>query len=292
MCIRDRFCKTSAKQIISLLTDRLKKQNIRTLLSVGHLKVEKKEKLFFLTDGEQSFQSQELIVATGGLSIPTIGASDWGYELAKQFGHNIIDPFPALVPFKWQGFSDLAGASLIGKVSIGKESITEDILFTHKGLSGPAILKISLFWHSTKPVIIDWLPEKNILDELKTAQGKTKLPAFFKNFFPKSFTLKLFSNLNLNENSTIADLNKQQMTSLEEFIHRMECIPDGTEGYRKAEVTRGGVDTSQISSKTMESKLVENLYFIGEVLDVTGQLGGHNFQWAWASAFAAGSSVF
>ena len=286
------FCKTSAKEIISLLTHRLKKQNIRTFLNVGHLTVEKRDDSFFLSDGMQNFQCKDLIVATGGLSIPTIGASNWGYELAKQFGHNIIDPFPALVPFKWQGFSDLSGTSLVGKVSAGKESVTEDILFTHRGLSGPAILKISLFWHQGDSITVDWLPEKNILHELKLLPGKTKLFAFLKTFFPKSFILKLLSNLALNDNLTLGDLSKGQMIALENFVHQMDCKPDGTEGYRKAEVTRGGVDTSQISSKTMESKLVENLYFIGEVLDVTGQLGGHNFQWAWASAFAAGSSVF
>jgi len=285
------FCKTSAKQIISMLTNRLKKENIRTILNVGKLAVKKEDGFFYLSNGEETYKSEKLIVATGGLSIPTIGASNWGFEVAKQFGHHVVSPFPALVPFKWEGFSDLAGISLIGEVKVGKETICEDILFTHKGLSGPAILKISLYWQTGDSVFINWLPKRDISSELKLEKGKTKLLAFLKNIFPKNFVLKLFSSLALREDINIGDLSKTQSTKIEEFIHRMECLPDGTEGYRKAEATRGGVDTSEISSKTMESKLEKNLYFIGEVLDVTGQLGGHNFQWAWASAYAAGTEV-
>jgi len=254
------FCKTSAKEIILMLTNRLKKSNIRTILDIGHLKVKKENDLFYLTTENEVFKARKLIVATGGLSIPTIGASNWGHEVAKKFGHKLVSPFPALVPFKWEGYSDLAGISLV-------------------------------YWKSGETVLINWWPQSFFSSEIKTVPPKTKLNNFLKNTFPKKFVEKIFSSLNLSENLTIGDLSKKQVLLLEDFIHKMECQPTDTEGYRKAEATRGGVDTSQISSKTMESRLEKNLYFIGEVLDVTGQLGGHNFQWAWASAYAAGNAV-
>lgn len=259
------FVKTSAREINNLLLRRLHEHKVKILLKETNLQVKKQKEEFVIFNNQTKVMSKKLIIATGGLSIPTIGASDFGHKVAKQFGHKLVHTEPALVPLKIKGFEELAGISLVAQVSCGKHSITEDILFTHKGLSGPAILKISLYWKPGDELVINWLPGKK--KDLVTTKKELK------KYLPNKFVHFVFEQL-----------------SMDSFFS-MKLKPNGTEGFRKAEVTRGGVATDKINPKTMESELCSGLYFIGEVLDVTGQLGGHNFQWAWASAYAAGTSI-
>ena len=280
------FCKTSAKKINQMLLDELAKYKAQIEYNIGPLEVKKIEEKFILNDGSYEYSAQKLVVATGGLSIPPIGASDWGYRVAKQFNHKIIPTFPALVPFLHQGFSNLAGISLIAKVRTEKFEVTEDLLFTHKGFSGPAILKASLHWISGAEVIIDFLPSGKILNS-----NKGELINSLKETFPLRLAEQIITECGFSKSMDIGNMRKEDKLKLEKFVHHYSFVPTGTEGFRKAEVTKGGVDTSDISSKTMESKNEKGLYFIGEVLDVTGQLGGHNFQWAWASAYAASQAI-
>ena len=243
------FCKTSSKEILDLLLAKALGKNTALKTGIKVASVKKADHLFTVQSrAGQSYQAKNCIVATGGLSFPKLGASDLGYRIAKQFGHKVTPLFPALDGFVFskkdrQQFGDLAGISTPVCLTVGKRRFTENILFTHVGISGPAALKGSLFWNGGDKVVIDF-PQK--------------LPARL----AKRMTQKKFS-----------------------------FIPQSTVGYEKAEVTRGGIDTRDISSKTMESKRVSGLYFVGEVLDVTGLLGGYNFQWAWSSGWVAGRNV-
>lgn len=285
------FCNKSAKEINSMLLNLIDKKNISLELGAKNLQVKDCLEGFVISNKELEVECSSLIIATGGLSIPPIGATDFGHKLAKSYGHKIIPATPALVPFTYNGFEKLSGISTIAKLRCGHDSITEDVLFTHKGLSGPAVLKTSLYWQANSPIEINWLPDNQIKSVLEDTPGKTKISSLLKKFFATKLVGFFLEKININENTNLSDLNKDDITALELVIHSMQLIPNGTEGFRKAEVTRGGVDTKQISSKTMESNLKPGLYFIGEVLDVTGQLGGHNFQWAWASAYAAGEAL-
>lgn len=285
------FCTKSAKDINALLMKRITKENITLLLNQKNLEVEKVGEQFHIKNEQNAFSCEKLVIATGGLSVPPIGATDFGHKLAKRFGHKIIPMVPALVGFKIEGTSDLSGVSLVGRITTKSGySITEDILLTHKGLSGPASLKASLYWNSGEPLEVDWLPSQNILELATKEQGATKLDKFLSKYFPNRFAEKILEDLSF-QATNIASLKKEQSAELEQIIHRRIYNPTGTEGFRKAEATRGGVDTKDISSKTLESTLCPNLYFIGEVLDVTGMLGGYNFQWAWASGHACGKAI-
>ncbi len=233
------------------------------------------------------YQSDKLIVATGGLSFPALGASDLGYRLAMQFGHNITPCMPALVGLALDPpFADLAGVSIAAKVRCGKRSFKHQILWTHRGLSGPAILQISSYIDQGQTIMIDWLPDFNIIQEIKQVDQKIYLHKILNNYFPARFVNFLLAQAKISS-KPLAEIGKRQVSLLESKIHRYEVIPKTTLGYDKAEVTRGGVGVSQISPKSLESKIQTGLYFIGEVLDVTGQLGGYNFQWAWSSAALA-----
>ncbi len=240
-------------------------------------------------------QSDSLVIATGGLSFPKIGATDFGYRVAGEFGHKLVPTRPGLVPLVFHAgeqsaFGDLSGISIDVTVSTAEASFRENILFTHRGLSGPAILQISNYWDENAPIAIDLLPDRPAR-EIFAAQRQTnkELKTVLSPFLPQRFLLAWCARL-----APSRPMNRYSTRELEDIaarLHRWEVRPAGTEGYGKAEVTLGGVDTSELSSQTMESRRVPGLYFIGEVVDVTGWLGGYNFQWAWASGHAAGQYV-
>jgi len=279
------FCKNSAKDVLYALVSECEKAGVNFRYCEKDLKVSYYDGFFLIQNDHVLIKAPNLVIATGGLSIPSIGASDIGYRIAKQFGHKIIATRPALVPFKDDHFEGLSGISAIVEIKTGRYSIKEDILITHRGLSGPAVLKASLHWNSGDKVIINWLPELD-LEKLIYANKKQNIVTLLSHHLPKRLAQHFGAKL-----GTALDTSKKDIESLIEQVTRFEFIPQGTEGLKKAEVTVGGVDTSKISSKTMESNLSPGLYFIGEVLDVTGQLGGHNFQWAWASGKAAGKAL-
>ena len=303
------FCNDSAEQIITLLRNECATGKVYWFMpckvgSVSHSKCK-----FVLATEAGELRSAKLVIATGGLSIPKTGASDFGYRVAKRFDHEIIPTRAGLVPLtfdlsQWQPFSALSGLSLPVEVHTcsnaserGKRvSFYEDLLFTHRGLSGPAILQISSYWQNKGSLDINLLPSINLGRALieKKKQSKSQLGTSLESYLPKSLVqLWLKQSALWEEASTrkIAELNDQLLRNLGSTFHRWSLTPSGSEGYRKAEVTVGGVDTRQVSQQTMESSKLPGLYFVGEVLDVTGWLGGYNFQWAWASGFACGSSV-
>ena len=239
--------------------------------------------------------SESLVVATGGLSIPPLGATDFGYRLARQFALAIREPWPSLVPFTLsretlRELSPLSGISIDAAVSCGGMQFRENILITHRGLSGPAILQISSYWRHGLSITINLLPEHDALKLLKEQENKElTLANFLSRFLPRRFA-HAWCALNF-ASQPIKQYTPRQLADIAQKLNHWEIIPAGTEGYRKAEVTAGGIATDELSSQTMEVKSVPGLYFIGEVVDVTGQLGGYNFQWAWASGYAAGQNV-
>ncbi|MBI5299669.1 MAG: NAD(P)/FAD-dependent oxidoreductase, partial [Deltaproteobacteria bacterium] len=285
------FCKTSSKQILDLLLEKALGENSKLKTGIKIKSVQKKDGFFGINTERAKYQSKNLIIATGGLSFPKLGASDFGYRVAKQFGHSITPLDPALDGFVFskkdrQLFGGLAGISLNVSSKAGKRSFMENILFTHIGISGPAALKSSLFWYKGEEVGIDFLP--HIPHFLKWIEKKQKeepkkiVANVLSQELPTRFAEHVVKDCKLDD-VQMANLSKKQAKQLEQGLKKFSFIPQSTVGYEKAEVTRGGVDTKDISSKTMESKLVPGLYFVGEVLDVTGLLGGYNFQWAWSS---------
>ena len=294
------FCKHSSKDILKMLLDECASYGVKIYKKCSIELIEADEVYSVKTTcGE--FSSKSLVVATGGLSIPTLGATGFGYEVAKQFGHEIVETSASLVPFtlsegqleKILGMSGVA-LPVAAKCNAGNQEIKieDDLLFTHRGLSGPVILKLSAYWQYGVEVEIDLLPGKEIVgyisDQLKSHGDKLLI-----NSLAQLLPRKIASFICGNEYDVykLKQLNKSDIERLSNKIHHWSIIPSGTEGYKTAEVTAGGVSTDDVSSKTCESKLKDNLYFIGEVLDVTGQLGGYNFQWAWASAWCAANSM-
>ncbi|MFI4983765.1 MAG: NAD(P)/FAD-dependent oxidoreductase [Rickettsiales bacterium] len=283
------FCDGSSKQIINLLHEECQKVGVTIKLNY-HIKNVSKG-INFAVD---AFTSDSLIIATGGLAIPKLGATDFGYRIAKQFGLNIITPSPALVPLTvgkedLPFYESLSGVAVPSVVSYGKTTFRENILFTHRGLSGPAILQISSYLE--KPIdniTINLLPDLN-LNVLFAQEKNSKILAsnFLKEYLPNRF-IDNWGAHNL-ENKKLTDYKLKSLEQIAQHLHQFKVAVHGNEGYAKAEVTAGGVDTQELSSKTMEAKKVPGLYFIGEVVDVTGWLGGYNFQWAWSSGFVAGS---
>ena len=240
-------------------------------------------------------QSKRVVVATGGLSIPKIGATDFGYRLAKQFGLRLVEPRPGLVPLTfdgeaWAPYANLSGLALPVQIEVGAKkermAFNEDLLFTHRGLSGPAVLQISSYWHEGMPIRVNLAPESNLPDALAHAKARSrKLIANELGTLVPSRLADAWAVQDADWQRPISEASDKALARLAERLSRWELNPTGSEGYRKAEVTLGGVDTRDLSSQTMESKQ-PGLYFIGEVVDVTGWLGGYNFQWAWASAHA------
>lgn len=291
------FCDEGAEQIVKLLETECQKGNVEILLKQAVISVEKFANGFEIQTACARYQTSHLVVATGGLSMPGLGATPFGYKLAEQFGLNVVAPRASLVPFTWKEsdkpFVSLSGISLPVSVSNQGKTFSNQMLFTHRGLSGPAILQISNYWQMGESVEIDLLPNAmitDILQELRQSSPKLQLKTALARYLPKKLVELWFEQGWLKEN-TLAQLSKAELAHLEQWIHHWVFLPNGTEGYRTAEVTMGGVDTAEISSKTMEAQKVQGLYFIGEVLDVTGWLGGYNFQWAWSSAFACAQGI-
>ena len=247
-------------------------------------------------------RAAQLVVATGGLSIPKLGATDLGYRLARQLGHRIVPTRPALVPLTfdpvtWAPYAALSGVSQEVRIETGtgkaRDEFVEDLLFTHRGLSGPAVLQISSYWQEGTPVRIDLLPALDLRTALARAKrsSQRKLGNELAELIPRRLADAWLAATPELAAKSMADQRDHDLTGLAERLHRWELKPQGTEGYRKAEVTAGGVDTRELSSQTMESSVVPGLFFIGEVVDVTGWLGGYNFQWAWASAAACARAL-
>ncbi|WP_034618594.1 NAD(P)/FAD-dependent oxidoreductase [Chitinibacter tainanensis] len=245
-------------------------------------------------DGQpESWQCESLVVATGGLSIPQIGATPIGYEIAKQFGLRIVPQAAALVPLTFQAedlWTELAGVAIEDAiVACGRQQFREAILFTHKGVSGPAILQISSYWQPGESLVIDLLPSVQLADIWPTANREALLSTILAEWLPKRF-LQVWLQRH-GEIKPLKQYSPKVLQQIADDLHRWEVKPSGTQGYKKAEVTRGGVDTDELQSKTMMARQVPGLFFIGEVVDVTGWLGGYNFQWAWSSGYVAGLHV-
>ncbi len=291
------FCDDSAQQIIDMLLDELKKAGGVLRLTTEIKAVRKVEGLFEIATSRGSESAHALVIASGGKSIPKIGASGFGYDIARQFGLEIQPTRPALVPFTFsevdkQWSVPLSGLSVDAEVRIGKVAFREGLLFTHRGLSGPSILQISSHWAEGTPVTVNLAPGADTLAALKDARSthpKQDVSTVLSTILPKRLAKALCEREKISGN--IAQLGDKALRRIDDCVHRWQVSPIGTEGYRTAEVTLGGVDTRAISQKTMEARDVPGLYFVGEVLDVTGQLGGYNFQWAWASGHAAGKAI-
>ena len=294
------FCDRSANDIIELLVRECEAGGVERWQPCSVLAVRGGDGPFEVQTDRGLISCKAVVVATGGLSIPKIGASDLGYQLARQFGLRLVPTRPALVPLtfdksQWAPFSHLAGLSLPVNIETGdkKHRITflEDLLFTHRGLSGPAVLQISSYWKSGTPIWINLAPQHQVLDRL--LQAKLNSRKLIVNELVSLMPARLaeaWVHLDPAWQRPVNEASDKSLTTLAHSLTRWELVPSGTEGYAKAEVTAGGVDTRDLSSQTMESKQA-GLYFIGEVVDVTGWLGGYNFQWAWASAFACAQAL-
>jgi predicted Rossmann fold flavoprotein len=295
------FCDGSAQQIVDLLMRECADAGVRVLLSTAVSEVRHNDSsgagassgAFALVAGDRVFTAPALIVATGGLSIPKMGATGFGYDIARQFSIPIEPCRPALVPLTLFGaehklFADLTGISAPVIVTCGKRSFREKLLFTHRGLSGPAILQISSYWNKPDAIHIDWSPGQPVLAPLQAANARRDLTAV-KAALRAQLPVRLADRLL--EVAGPQSFTRHALDELERRLHAFSFTPSGTEGYEKAEVTAGGVSTNALSAQTMECQSVRGLYFIGEVVDVTGRLGGFNFQWAWASGAAAGRAV-
>ncbi len=285
------FCDESAQQIIEMLLRECADANVEIRCGCQVRSVSQEDG-FIVETNQGSFVSASLVIASGGLSIAPLGATDFGYSIARQFGLEIEQPRPALVPFTLNAkvqkeLSSLSGISLDASVACGATEFRENILITHRGLSGPAILQISLYWEPGAAIVINLLPDDNLRELLKDKQSsEIELANLLGQHLPRRFA-QAWCNLYA-PTRPLKQFSDKQISGMTEMIHHFQITPAGTEGFKKAEVTAGGVATSELSSTTMEAKRVPGLYFIGEVVDVTGQLGGYNFQWAWASGYAAG----
>ena len=296
------FCDDSSDQIIDMLLREAEQGGVTRWQPCTVGAVRKTASGFEFDTGRGSVNARQLVVATGGLSIPKIGATDFGYRLARQFGHRIQDTRPALVPLTfdpvtWAPFAALSGLSLEVKIQAGtskdRGEFVEDLLFTHRGLSGPAVLQISSHWLVGTPIRIDLAPGQDLgaaLGEAKSS-SRRKLINELGSLVPRRLAETWLASEPVQAERTMPEQRNGDLAQLASRLHHWELKPQGTEGYRKAEVTAGGVDTRELNSQSMESTLVSGLYFIGEVTDVTGWLGGYNFQWAWASAFACAGSL-
>ncbi|MGA9666336.1 MAG: NAD(P)/FAD-dependent oxidoreductase [Gallionella sp.] len=308
------FCDDESEAVITMLREECEAAGVKRFMSceVGEINYSPrplageglgervKAPAFHVATSRGDFNSESLVIATGGLSIPKTGATPFGYHVAEQFGIPIIKLKPGLVPLTfvpddWKPYAGLTGVSIDTIVTFGKQSFRENMLVTHRGLSGPAILQISSYWQHGQPLHINLLPDRDmraLLTEQKTS--KKLLSNYLMQWFPKSFSdvwcAQLAESKKI-ENKPLNQYNDNERKQIAAELHDWQVIPSGTAGYNKAEVTCGGIDTHALSSKTMECTEVPGLYFIGEVVDVTGWLGGYNFQWAWASGYAAGQAI-
>ncbi|MBJ7500709.1 MAG: NAD(P)/FAD-dependent oxidoreductase [Sphingopyxis sp.] len=287
------FCDGSARQIVAMLLDECAKGNVDVRCGQPVHEVTHADGAFRVTFGDQQFAAPNLVVATGGPSIPKMGASGFAYDLARRFGLKVVEPRPALVPLTLGGgdvlFRDLSGVATPVEARAGKAAFREAALFTHKGLSGPAILQISSYWRHGEPVTIDFLPDAApgwLLDAKRTRPRATLASALA---LPDRLAQTLADRLALS--GELGALTDRKLADAEAHLRRWSFHPNGTEGFAKAEVTVGGISTANLSSQTMMAKSVPGLYAVGEAVDVTGWLGGYNFQWAWASGYAAGQAL-
>jgi predicted Rossmann fold flavoprotein len=286
------FCDGSAREIVNMLEEECRAAGVQILPNVEVRDV-RRESEFVILAGEEEYRAAALVVATGGLSIPKIGATAFGYDLARQFGLKIRECRPGLVPvtFDAEGrkrYADLAGVSAEVVASCDGQEFRDKMLITHRGLSGPAILQISSYWHPLAPIAVDLAPGCDLTASLRNLPAGRDLnaaKAAFRKLLPQRLADRWL------DRHKPKDWTNPSLAELERKAHRWEIFPSRTEGYAKAEVTAGGVDTDELSAKTMESCKVPGLFFIGEVVDVTGHLGGFNFQWAWASGFSAGMAI-
>ncbi len=294
------FCDNKAKDILNMLLKECEDANVEIRLNTSVDKIERQQQeqvSYHLHTLAGTLSCESLVIATGALSIPTMGASGFGYQVARQFGLRVTSTRAGLVPFtmpeKWLAdFAELSGTAMEAIVSCNKKSFREAILLTHRGISGPAILQISSYWNLGDEVSINLLPDENALDWLQNKREQKPdvlLSTVLAEKFSKKFAQKICDLWF--DNKPMKQLDPKQLDNIANQLADWRIKPHGTEGYRTAEVTLGGVDVDQISSKTMEAKEVPGLYFIGEVLDVTGHLGGFNFQWAWASGYVCGEVV-
>jgi len=292
------FCDHSASQVVDMLLAECSAAGVSINCGVTVESVSGTGPYRVQTN-QGCYQAESLVIATGGLSIPKIGATDFGYRLARQYGLKVTELRPALVPFTFRedaftGFRSLSGTSVDARVTYLKHSFRENILFTHWGLSGPAILQISLYWDPGQAISIDLLPDTDAtawLLGLKTAQPKATVRSALKRVLPSRLAQVIADGYCDTGEHPLAEIKNARLKGLADVLNEWTLIPSGTLGYKKAEVTRGGVSTGELSSKTLEAKNAPGLFFIGEVVDVTGWLGGFNFQWAWATGSAAGQVV-
>lgn len=301
------FCDGSSKQIISLLLQECRKAGVKLQTGARVGRIEKRGEAFSVAveQGEQRevHSCESLVIATGGPSIPKMGASGFGYDVARNFGLEVVLPRPALVPLTFDEttlakLKHLAGVSLDAEVTCGKTTFAEALLFTHRGLSGPAILQISSYWREGEEIRVNLLPGQDLFELLKQARqtrAKQELKSVLSELMPRRLALHIVEELEnaegIGDLGRLADLSDKKLRRIAAAVNDWRIAPNGSEGFRTAEVTLGGVDTAELSSKTFEAKKIAGLYFIGEVVDVTGHLGGYNFQWAWSSGFAAGQYI-
>jgi predicted Rossmann fold flavoprotein len=302
------FCDDSSEQIIQMLRAECNQGEVSWRMPCKIGSIEKTGTGFHIMAEGGDIECDSVVIATGGLSIPKIGATDLGYRIARQFDLQIVEPRPGLVPLtfdgpSWEAFAPLAGIALEVEVSTGgsgkgkgkaqRGHFREDLLFTHRGLSGPAILQISSYWQPGTPIMLDLLPEMDVAEELIAMKTtvKKQLGNVLAQWLPARLADGLLVANGFAPDARLADMADAKLRKLGDAINRWAIVPTGSEGYKKAEVTLGGVDTRELSQQTMMANKVPGLYFIGETVDVTGWLGGYNFQWAWASGHAAGQSV-
>ena len=291
------FCDGSSRQIIEMLLEECGKAGVQLRLGARVAAIAKNENGFAVVADQGEHRCRSLVVATGGPSIPKMGSSGFGYKIAEQFDLKIVPPRAALVPLTFDAallaqFKDLSGVSVDAVVSRGKISFDEALLFTHRGLSGPAILQISSYWRDGDDIIVDMAPGIDVLAGLKRLRGdhpRQEMATALAGFLPKRLARTIADVTGGPER--IADFSDMHLLNVAAAVKQWRVRPNWTEGYRTAEVTLGGVDTSGLSSKTFETRSIPGLHFIGEVVDVTGHLGGFNFQWAWSSGYAAGRHV-
>ena len=300
------FCTESAELIIEMLKDECAAGDVHWRMPCKIATVEHNDGVYILETDTGTIEADALVIATGGLSIPKIGATDFSYRIASQFGLRMVEPRPALVPLTfdpqaWAPFAELSGIALEVEVATGSlkgrnptgARFREDLLFTHRGLSGPAILQISSYWIPGTPIVIDLLPGIDVAATLIEGKGtiKKQLGNVLAQWLPTRLAEGLLLAHGFALDARLADMQDAKLRELGAAINQWTLSPNGSEGYRKAEVTRGGIDTRDLSQQTMMATKVPGLYFIGEAVDVTGWLGGYNFQWAWASGVAAGQAV-
>ena len=288
------FCDDTAQQIIDVLKQNVLEAGVQLHQGIKVSAVTKDQDKFVIETDKMRIQADSLVVATGGLSIPKIGATDFGYQLARQFDLPVTDVRAGLVPLTFTDnllrfCKSLSGLSVDAVVRCGQTSFREGLLFTHRGLSGPSVLQISSYWQDGQALLINLAPEINLTEDIAAAkqqQGRADILTLLSRHLPRRLAAAILDREGIT--GRIADLSSADIGRLHDVVHNWQVVPSGTEGYRTAEVTLGGVHTAALSSKTMEANSCPGLYFIGEVIDVTGHLGGYNFQWAWSSGWVAG----